>query len=56
MSVLPQEIIEELDGSVFVGAASFLRSYICRCESALAVIICRTFGELGSRGSLGGRG
>jgi hypothetical protein len=34
---------------------SFLYSYFCRCESALAVIICRTSGERGSIGSLGGK-
>ena len=44
----------EVDGSVLLVRPSFLRSYFCRCESALAVIICRTSGELGSRGSLGG--
>jgi hypothetical protein len=46
----------EVDGSVLLVWPSFLRSYFCRCKSALAVIICRTSGELGSRGSLGGNG
>ena len=33
----------------------FLSSYFCRCESALAVIIFRTSGELGLVGSFGGK-
>ena len=46
----------EVDGSVLLARPSFLHSYLCRCESALAVIILRTCGELGLRGSLGGNG
>ena len=45
-----------INGSVLLVHPSFFRSYFCRCESALAVIICRTSGELGSRGSMGGKG
>jgi hypothetical protein len=44
----------EVDGSVLLVRPSFLHSYVCRCESALAVIICRTSGELGSRRTVGG--
>ncbi len=56
MSVLPRVNIE-VDVSVLLILIrpSFLRSYFCRCESALAVIIRRTSGELGLRGSLGGK-
>ena len=46
MSVSPRVIIE-VDGSVLLVWPSFLCSYFCRCEWALAVIICRTSGELG---------
>jgi hypothetical protein len=44
----------EVDGSVLLVWPSFLRSYFCICESTLVVIISRTFGELGSRGSVVG--
>ena len=47
-------VMVEVDGLVLLVRPSFLRSYFCRCESALAVIICRTSGELGSRGTVGG--
>ncbi len=55
MSVSPRVIIE-VDGLVLLVRPSFLRSYFCRFESASAVIICRTSGELGSIGSMGGKG
>ena len=44
----------EVDGSVLLVWPSFLRSYFYICESTLAVIICRIFGELGLRESVGG--
>jgi hypothetical protein len=46
----------EVDGSVLLVRPSFLRSCFCRCESTLAVIMCRTSGELGLKGSVGGNG
>jgi hypothetical protein len=54
--VSPQVIIIiEIDASVLLIRPSFLCSHFCRCESALAVIICRTSGELGMMESLGGK-
>jgi hypothetical protein len=52
--VSPRVIIA-VDASVLSIRPSFLLSYFCRCESALAVIICRTSGERGLIGSLGGK-
>ena len=54
MSVSPRVIIE-VDALVLLIRPSFLCSYLCRCESALAVIIYRTSGELGLIGSFGGK-
>ena len=54
ISVSPWVMIE-VDALVLLIRPSFLRSYFCRCESALPVIICRTSGELGLMGSLGGK-
>ena len=45
----------EVDALVLLICPSFLRSYFCRCESALAVIICRTSRELELIGGFGGK-
>ncbi len=47
-------VIIEVEALVFLIQPSFLHLHFCRCESALAVIICRTSGELGMMESLGG--
>ncbi len=52
--MLPR-VITEVDTLVLLIQPSFLHSHFCRCESALAVIICRTSGELGMMESLGGK-
>jgi hypothetical protein len=54
MSVSPRVIVE-VDESVLLIRPSFLHSYLCRCELALAMIICRTSRELGLIGSLGSK-
>jgi hypothetical protein len=50
--VSPRVIIE-VDTSGLLIRPSFLRLHFCRCELALAIIICRTSGELGMMESLG---
>ena len=50
----PQVIIE-VDALVLLIRPSFLHLHFCRCELALAIIICRTSGELGMMESFGGK-
>ncbi len=48
-------VTTEVDASVLSIPPSILCSYVCRCEPAFAVIICRTSGELGLMESLRGK-
>ncbi len=50
----PQVIIE-VDALVLLIQPSFLHLHFYRCELALAVVICRTSGELGMMESFGGK-
>ena len=54
MTELPFEVIEE-DVSVLLIQPSFLCSYFCRCDVALAFIICKTLEELGLNEGFGGK-
>ncbi len=48
-------VVIEVDASVLLVQPSFLRLHFCRCELVLAVISCRTSGELGMMENLGGK-
>jgi hypothetical protein len=48
-------VIIEVDALVLLIRPGFLCLHFCRCELALAVIICRSSGELGMMESFGGK-
>ena len=48
-------VVIEVDVSVLLVRPSFLRSYFCRCDVALAFIICKTLEELGLNEGFGGK-
>ena len=48
------EVIMEVVGFRLLTRPSFLRSYVWRCEAALAVIILITSGEVWSKEGVGG--
>ncbi len=48
-------VVTEVDVLVLLVRPSFLHSWFCRCESALAVMICRTSEEVGLNKGLEGK-